>query len=530
MLQDNLLLIISLLFVVSMLSMLSEKLHISYPIFLVISGLFISLIPGIPHITLEPDMVFVIFLPPLLYSAAWNTPWHEFWQFRRPIGMLSFGLVIFTAGAVAYVSHLMIPDFSLALGFVLGGIISPPDAIAATSVLQNLKIPKRVVTILEGESLINDASSLIVFRFALVAVSTGQFIFWKAGFSFLLVASMGILIGLAIGFVVYAIHRWLPTTASIDTAISLICPYLMYITAEHFHFSGVLAVVSGGLFVSYCSHDVFSYNSRLQTQSVWSILVFLLNGIVFIMIGLQLPDITRSLGQYSLQSAIIYGVVISLVTIVIRLAWVYPGAFLPRILNKRIRETEPNPGWKSVFIVGWSGMRGVVSLASALAIPFSLAGGAGFPHRNLILFITFTVILFTLVLQGLSLPLLVRLMKIEVQENEEEQKLAIRLKLAGTALAYITTEYGEEASTIEAFNRLKTRYERMVEIANKKLIKEDTAEVSASFLPRYRKLLLELVEVQRHELSIMRHENLYSEELLRNKEFELDLEEARFRR
>ncbi|HEY4061892.1 MAG TPA: Na+/H+ antiporter [Puia sp.] len=531
MLQDNLLLIISLLFVVSMLAMLSDKLRISYPIFLVIAGLLISLVPGIPDITLEPDMVFVIFLPPLLYAAAWNTPWHSFWKFRRPISLLGFGLVIFTAIAVAIAAHLMIPGCSLALGFLIGGIVSPPDAIAATSVLQNLKIPKRVVTVLEGESLVNDAASLIVFRFAIVAVLTGKFVFWKAGVDFGLVVVMGIVTGLAIGHIVYAIHRWLPTTPSIDTAFTLISPYLMYITAEHFHYSGVLAVVSGGLFVSYRSPEIFSYSSRLQTTSVWNVLIFLLNGVVFILIGLQLPFVIRGLGEYSLQSAILYGVIISMIAIIVRLVWVFPAAFLPRMCSARIRKREVNPGVKSIFLIGWSGMRGVVSLASALAIPLTLTGGATFPHRNLILFITFIIILITLVLQGLSLPFVIRWLRLEVTDNEEDQQLSIRLRLAGVVLDHITAEYGQEAATIEAFTRLKARYERMIEITHQKLEKhQDGKEVVPAFLPRYRKLLLELVKVQRQELSYMRRDNEYPDELLRNKEYELDLEEARFRR
>jgi Na+/H+ antiporter len=530
MLQDNLFLIITLLFAVTMLSMLSDKLRISYPIFLVIAGLLISLFPGVPRIMLDPDIIFVIFLPPLLYSAAWNTSWKDFWRNRRPIGLLAFGLVICTACAVAYISTRMIPGFSPAMGFLLGGIISPPDAVAATSVLQTLKVPKRVVTILEGESLVNDASSLIVFRFALAAIFTGKFVLWQAGEEFLLVSLMGIAIGIVIGFGVYATHRWLPTTPSIDTGISLMAPYLMYITAEHFHFSGVLAVVSGGLFVSYRSHDALTYSSRLQSQSVWNVLIFLLNGVVFILIGLQLPSIVRGLGEYSLGSAIVYGVVISLATILIRILWVFPGAYLPRICFKKIRLTEQRPETKSVFIIGWSGMRGIVSLASALAIPFMLSEGVAFPHRNLILFITFVVILCTLVLQGLSLPLLVRWLKLEVQENEEEQQLSIRLRLATAVLDHITGEYEAEATSIDAFNRLKERYARMVQITSKKLEKEEGKELSPTFLPRYRQLLLELVAVQRRELSQMRHDNLFPEELLRSKEFELDLEEARFRR
>jgi Na+/H+ antiporter len=531
MVKDSLLLIVSLLFVISMLTMLSQKLRISYPIFLVIAGLIISLIPGIPKIQLDPDIVFIIFLPPLLYSAAWSTSWHDFWKFRRPIGLLGFGLVLCTAFAVAFFSHFLMPDFSLALGFLLGGIVSPPDAVAATTVLQNLKVPKRVVDVLEGESLVNDASSLIVFRFAMAAILTGRFVAWQAGWEFILVVVMGLAIGLAIGHIVYGIHRWLPTTSSIDTAITLISPYLMYITAEHFHYSGVLAVVSGGLFLSYRSHEIFSYESRLQATSVWNVLVFLLNGVVFILIGLQLPDIVAGLGEYSLGTAIGYGVLISLVTVVVRILWVYPGAYCPRMLSKRIRRTEIRPTGGTIFVIGWAGMRGVVSLASALSIPMVMADGAAFPHRNMILFVTFCVILFTLVFQGLTLPLLIRWLRIETQENKEAEKLGLRLRMANAVVDYINTHYSDEAGSIEAFSRLKNRYERMAAITSSRLKTDgDTNGAAAKFLPRYRRLLIELVDVQRQELSRMRHDNEYPEEVLRSKETELDLEEARYRR
>ncbi len=528
MLQDNLLLIISLLFATSMLAILSDKLRISYPIFLVMAGLGISLIPGIPNITLQPDIVFIVFLPPLLYAAAWNTSWHDFWRMRRPIGMLAMGLVIFTAVAVAFVSHWMIPDFSLALGFLLGGVVSPTDAVAATGIVQNANLPKRVVTVLEGESLVNDASGLVVYRVAMAALLTGQFILWKAAANFFVVAFMGIIVGLAIALIVYAIHRWLPTTAAIDTSITLVSPYLMYIAAEHFHFSGVLSVVTGGLFLSYHSSKILSYSSRLQSISVWNILTFLLNGVVFILIGLQLPHIADTLGEYSLKEGIYYGLIISVVAVVVRILWVYPGAYLPRMCSAKIRRREPNPGVKTIFIIGWSGMRGVVSLASALAIPISLVDGVAFPQRNIILFITFVVILFTLVLQGLSLPFLIRWLKIPQMDSEEDQKLGIRLRLAHAVLDYINGQYEEEAATIDAFSRLKDRYERMAAIAGKRL--ENKEDGAGSFLPRYRQLLLELVGVQREELTKMRQQNSYSDELLRKREYELDLEEARFRR
>jgi len=530
MIQDNLLLVLSLLFVISILTMLSSKLKIAYPIFLVIGGLLISLIPGIPHITLHPDLVFLIFLPPLLYAAAWNTSWNDFWRHKRPISLLGFGLVIFTSAAVAWISNMLIPDFSLAAGFLLGGIISPPDAVAATSVLQGLKVPKRVTTILEGESLVNDAASLIVFRFALAAVVTGQFHMWDATRTFFVVAIFGILIGLAIAHIVYAIHRFFPTTPAIDAAFTLIAPYIMYITAEHFHVSGVLSVVTGGLFLTFRAQDIFSYEARIQVMGLWDTLVFLLNGFVFIMIGLQLPEIIHGLGNYSVGEAISYAVIISLVTIAIRIIWVFPGAYIPRLL-KSVREKESRPGWRLVLLTGWSGMRGVVSLASALAVPLTLANNQAFPHRNLILFITFVVILFTLVLQGLSLKPIIRLLQIKGDEKDSEnlQMLDLRLRLANAVLAHIDERYAQEIETNETYKRVRDRYARMIAITQKKLEAKESIDEEQTFLPHYRQMLLELIAVRRRELNHFRHTNSFSEELIRDREWELDLEEARLR-
>lgn len=524
MIHENLLLIVTLLMAVSMLSMLSEKLKVPYPIFLVLAGLVISFIPGIPVVTLHPDIVFLIFLPPILYAAAWYTSWREFWAARRTISMMAFGLVFFTSTAVALVMKVLIPDFPLALGFLLGGIISPPDAVAATSVLQTVKVPKRVVTILEGESLINDASSLIVFRFALAAVLTGEFTFTNAATNFFVVAGVGVLIGLVFGFVLFYIHKYLPTTASIDTSLTVISPYLMYIVAEHFHTSGVMAVVSGGLFLSYRSHEMFSYNTRIQAYSVWDVFIFILNGFVFILIGLQLPAIFTALELYSLTELVFYGLVISVLVVLIRLMWVFSGMYLSCFLNKRERKLS----WRNEFLIAWSGMRGVVSLASALAIPLTLKEGIPFPHRDLLLFITFVVILFTLVLQGLSLSPIIRWLKISEEENEDkEQEVEIRLRLADAALNHLQTNYVAELETIDAYIRIKDRYQRMSEIANQKLLKEDTEKAVPHFLPKYRRMLLELVNVRRRELYKLRNEKSYSDELLRRKEHELDLEEAR---
>ena len=529
--QEQIIVVISLLFGIALLKVLSNKLKVSYPILLVIAGLAVSLIPGVPYITLNPDLVFLIFLPPLLYAAAGNISWHEFWKWKRPILLLAFGLVIFTSASVALISNAIIPGFTLALGFLLGGIISPPDAIAASSVLHGLKAPRRNVSILEGESLINDASSLVVFRFALAAILTDQFYFWNAARTFLLVVIMGIAIGLLIAITIYFIHKLLATTARIDAVITLISPYIMYITAEHFHFSGVLAVVSGGLLLSYRSREIFTYESRLQLKGLWEVLIFLLNGLVFILIGLQLPVIINGLESYSIGEAIFYGIIISLGAIAIRLIWIFPAAHIPRILFKSIRETEPYPTWRTVFLTGWSGMRGVVSLAAALAIPLTLTDGTAFPHRNLILFITFVVILFTLVLQGLALKPLIIFLNLPATEKEDErlQGIQLRIQLAESALTYLDTNYPEETQHHETYKRVRDRYERMIDIAKRKLEFDDAIDESAIFLPHYRQMLIELVHIRRRELNYLRHKGEFTLELIREREWELDIEEARLR-
>ena len=529
MVQNHLLLVLSLLFTISMLTILSTKLKISYPIFLVIAGLGISLIPGLPEISVQPDFVFLIFLPPLLYAAAWNTSWNDFWRYKRPIGLLGIGLVIFTSATVALVSHLIIPDFPIAYGFLLGGIISPPDAVAASSILKTLRIPKRTNVILEGESLVNDAASLIVFRFALAAIITQEFHFWNAAGSFLIVAIMGILVGLAIAYIIYSIHRYFPTTPAIDTSITLISPYVMYIVSEHFHFSGVLAVVSGGLFLGFRSQDYFGYESRLQAEGLWETLVFLLNGFVFILIGLQLPTIIAGLGGESVWRAVSYSLVISLVIILVRMIWVFPSAYIPRMLFKSIRESEANPGWRNVVLIGWAGMRGIVSLAAALAIPLLLPDNSAFPHRNLILFISFVVILITLVLQGLSLKLLIRLLGVKPTDSETQQKnaLVMRVQMAEAVLSYIDTNYGEFVDNNETYKRVRDRYERMIELSKKKIRGEEKEEEGPAFLPHYRQMLVEIVKIRRLLIRQFRYKNEFDEELIREREKELDLEEAR---
>jgi Na+/H+ antiporter len=530
MFHSILLLILGLLFAVFLLVMLGQKLGISYPIFLVLGGLGLSFVPGLPRVAIAPDLIFLIFLPPLLYEAAWTTSWNDFWRWRRPIALLAFGLVAFTALIVAYVARAIIPGFTLGLGFLLGGIISPPDAVAATSVLRGVKVPRRVMAILEGESLINDASSLIVFRFALLAVLSGTFVWQQAATSFLLVSGMGMAVGLSVAYGFFLIHKYLPTTPSINTVLTFMAPYVMYLLAEEFHFSGVLAVVSGGLLLSHLSHRVFDANTRLQAYSVWASVSFVLNGLVFILIGLQLPIAVEGLGSYSLQQAIAYGLLMSGLVIVIRLLWMFPAAFIPRWLSRSIRASEPSPGWQGTLVLGWAGMRGVLSLASALSVPLLAAGGQAFPQRNLILFITFVVILVTLVLQGLSLPVIIRLTKIAERDDStplEEQEAGVRLHLRTAAVKHLQRQYPVELQANELVARLQQRMQTEVSLTTHTLNSLEVDETSRDALRQYHRVLLDVLQVERTALEHLRHHDSFDEEVLRQQEAQLDLDEAK---
>lgn len=528
MIHANLLLILALFFAMALLYLLSQRWKISYPIFLVIGGLGISFIPGIPAISIDPDIVFLIFLPPLLFEAAWYTSWNDFWKWKRSILLLGFGLVLITSLAIAYFSVSIIPGFTLALGFLLGGIISPPDAVAATSVLKGVNMPKRGLTMLEGESLVNDAASLTVFRFALASILTGQFVFQKAATDFLVLAVMGVFVGLAIAHVLYLVLRYWAKSSSITTPITLIAPYLMYIVAEEFHWSGVLAVVSGGLFLSFRSNDFLNYHTRIQTKEVWATVGFLLNGFVFILIGLELPVIVAALDGYSIKEAIHYGLIISGIVIVARIILVYVVTYLPRLLSPKIRKSEKSPGLKLPFIIGWAGMRGVVSLASALAIPLTLDNGEAFPHRNLILFITFIVILVTLVFQGLTLPIFLRLLKVEETDDHvpfEQQKEAIRLQLAKESVTFLNSKYNQEMKEFETIARIKEQLERSINATEQTLTEQ--REQVASVRKLYGKIMLDLITMRRIELNKLRATKQYDDEVIRDLESSLDLEEAR---
>ncbi|RYF45638.1 MAG: Na+/H+ antiporter, partial [Cytophagaceae bacterium] len=316
--------------VTTLLAVIARRLRISYPILLVITGLLIGWIPGLPPVILSPDVVFLIFLPPLLYASAWQIDNVELKLYSRSVSFLAVGLVLFTSTVVAVVAHMWIPGFSWSQGYLLGAIIAPPDAVAASSVTRGLSIPKRITTVLEGESLVNDATSLIIYRYGLVAILTSQFVLWEAGLEFVGIALASVALGLVIGWVMLRVHRAISKDTVTNTALTLLIPYGSYLIAEELDISGVLVVVTAGLYISALSNSVFTYQSRLQTNSVWAVVVFLLNGLVFILIGLQLPTIVSELNGYTLPQAVTYAGLISAVAIICRIVWVFPGAYLPR--------------------------------------------------------------------------------------------------------------------------------------------------------------------------------------------------------
>lgn len=521
-LHHDLLIVLALLLVIALLHLLSGRLGISPPILLVLGGLGVSMLPGIPVVALDPDLVFLIFLPPLLYEAAWKTAWRDFWGERRTISLLAFGLVLFTALSVGFITNAMIPGCTLAIGILIGGIISPPDAVAATSVLGGLHVPKRVVTILEGESLVNDASSLIIFRFALAAIITGQFSLAPAIGTFFYVSIVGIGVGLAVGGLMYLIHRYLPTTSAMDVALTLITPHLLYITAESVQASGVLAVVCGGLFLTHRSSDFLNYRARIQANGSWETLSFILNGLVFILIGLQMPMILRDLGMPP-APALLYAGVISAIIIVSRPAWVFVLAYL-RVWFSGGR-LRPNLNPKALFLISWAGMRGVVSLASALAIPLTLQDGTAFPLRNFILFTTFVVILCTLVLQGLSLAPLIRALEFEDDQDhaaEYRTERRLRARMAQAVVDHLDGNYVVELGQHEAFSRLRHNYERLsLESA------EDGDPQEPVLRSRYKNALVELIQIRRQILRSERCESALDVEIVRRMEEVLDHEEAR---
>ncbi len=512
---------------VVLLEMWAAKLKIAYPILLVVAGLLISFIPGLPMVKINPDLIFFIFLPPLLFEASWAISFKEMKKWWRIIGSFAFLVVFFTALSVAVVANHYIPGFTIALGFLLGGIVAPPDAVSTGAITKFVKIPKSTSAILEGESLLNDASSLIIFRFALVAVGTGQFIWQEAAMSFAWMVVGGTGIGLLLGWIFVQVHKRLPTDASSDIALTLIEPYFMYWLAEQLHCSGVLAVVSGGLLMSTRRLVFLNSASRIMGFSVWESFVFILNGLVFLIIGLELPEIENGLRVEGipLSTAIGYGVLVTAVLIVARIISAYAAMAATYIFRPSVVPRGGSGGRTFLLplILGWSGMRGVVSLAAALAIPITLDNGAAFPQRNLILFITFVVILLTLLVQGLTLPYFINRSRVfdhsKREESHRETKLHMKQGLKQHIYQFLKDKHENELNGQAGMERLLKLWEERAKAAEDVWMNEKTKAV-----------FVEMLESQRRYLVELNKDPKIDEEIIREQLYQLDLEEERLKK
>lgn len=516
--------LLALLLLVAIVAGLARRLNISYPIVLVLAGLVASLIPH-ASLPLAPDVVFFVFLPPLLFSAAWQTSWREFRENLVSISMLAVGLVAFTVWVAAWAAHRFIPELDWRAGFLLGAVVSPTDAVAATSIARRLGLPRRVVDILEGESLINDATGLLALELGLALVHDGTSSTVSAGVLRLLwLLGGGLVVGLIMGKLMVWFEHWI-NDGPVEIIVSIILPYASYLAGESVHASGVIAVVASGLFLGRKSVNFFSPETRLQAYSVWELITFLLNGMVFILIGLQLPFVLSGIRGYGLLALIGYGVGFSVVLIATRMVWVY--IFTPLSYWFRSADDKkhiPAPTTKAKFVLGWTGMRGVVALAAAVSIPFSLRDGEPFPARNVIVFLTFIVILVTLVAQGLTLPPLIRRLGVISPDDKADcEEGDARKLLLEAALEHLATEAKTGSHEAEhAVEDLQHQYQHRLEAISG--CGEPEQLGTHTLLGE---IALRTVQAERVRLIQLRDEGHISDETMRTLERELDLAESR---
>jgi len=518
--------IIVLLFAaVAVLAVFAHKITLPYPIVLVLGGLALSFVPRLPEVRLNPDVVFYFVLPALIYPAALFTSWRDFRRNVRPILLLAIGLVLATTLAVAWIAHSIVPALPLAAAFALGAIVSPPDAVAATAIIRRVGVPHRIQVILEGESLVNDATALVALQFAVAALVTGTFSPAYAAARFLWAAAAGIGIGLLVGVAM----RWVQSHLDdppVQITISLLTPFIAYLTAEHLHASGVLATVAAGIFLGWHSPLMITARTRLQAYAFWETIVFLLNGFVFIVIGLQLPGILRAWNRESLTGAILSASIICAAVILVRFVWVTPAAYLSRLVKSERRRRDAIPSWQHIAIVGWTGMRGVVSLAAAFALPLALPDGRPFPGRDYILFVAFSVILVTLVLQGLTLPLLIRKLGIPHDaETDDEERLA-RLEANKAALEWIEKARANGDFSPDSVDRLRAEYDERIEQLEICADNPDDCRGEIA-TPQYQRLQYQALRVERKTIIRLRNERVINDDALRRIQRDLDLAEAR---
>ncbi|MFD8271580.1 Na+/H+ antiporter [Streptomyces flaveolus] len=497
------------------------------PLLLVAAGLAVSYVPGVPDYTLDPHVVLPLLLPPLLYTAATDSSYLDLRAQLRPVALLSVGYVLFATFVVGCAAYLIVPGLPLTAALVLGAVVAPPDAVAATAVARRVGLPSRITTILQGESLVNDATAITAYKVALAA-AVGEGATWAGGIGEFLIAAVG---GVGVGLVLMVPIHWLRThvkDALPQNTLSLLIPFVAYAVAEQVHASGVLAVVVVALYLGHRSWEV-DFATRLQEEAVWKMVAFVLESAVFALIGLQLPVVLKGLGAYEGAEAAWYAVAVFLVVAAARFVWVYPATLLPRMLSARIRAREEDPGWKGPFVISWAGMRGVVSLAIAFSIPLTVHGGAPFPERNLILFLTFTTVIGTLVVQGVTLPPLIRLLRFPPHDVQAETLAEANAQAQASRAAEQCLDdlLADERNALPAplAERLRTVLERRRNAVWERLGQANPV-TGETIDDTYRRLSREMISAEREVFVRLRDGRYIDDEMLRTLLRRLDLEEA----
>lgn len=518
--------VLALLVPTTVLAVFAKRISVPYPIVLVIGGSVLAFVPGLPAPRLDPQLVFLLFLPPILYASAYFTSWRDFRDSLVSISLLAVGLVAATAAAVAAAFHAVVPDLGWPAAFVLGAIVSPPDAVAATAIARRLRLPRRIVTILEGESLVNDATGLVLLKFATAAAVTGAFSAGAAAADFALLVAGGIAVGLAVGLLFARLQRFLDDSVLAATA-SLLVSFLTYLAAEHLRVSGVLAVVTAGLIQGRAVPHLWSAKVRIEATAFWETVVFVLNALIFVLIGLQLPSIAAGLSGFP-RGTVVDAVFATLAAAVgVRLLWMFPGAYIPRFLLPSYRAKNPYPPWPWVLLAGWTGMRGIVSLAAALALPVETVTGAPFPGRNLILIVTFAVIFGTLVVQGLTLPSVIRWLAIGTDTASGREERQARKALAEAGLSRVDALAEEHVLPAHQIHSVRQEFVDRL----RQLVREGPEEsLPASTPERIRWLRRESLGAQREKLLALRQEETIGDDVLHRLQHELDIEEMRIGR
>jgi CPA1 family monovalent cation:H+ antiporter len=497
------------------LTALARRLPVPTPILQVIAGFLVGQVPGLAIPDLDPGLVFFVFLPPILWSAAMFTSVRDFKRNIGPISLLAVGLVLVTTAAVAIVARSLFPGLPWPVAVALGAIVSPPDAVAATAIVSRLPVPRRVITVLEGESLINDASALVLYRTAVAAAVVGTFSWGESIVRFFIDAGVGSLIGLLVAWLIIRAVRW-TKDALAETLLTLAGPYVAWLTAEELHVSAVLACVAGGIYLQQHLSTAVGPASRLQTRTVWDLVVFLLNALIFLLLGAQVGVLLALVRPGALGMVFRSGAIITIVAIAVRLLWVPLVTLIPR-LSADVRRRAPKPRWRPLFLVSWTSMRGVVSLATALALPRVLANGSPFPYRTEVILVAMCVIVLTLLVQGLTLAPLVRALRFEPEETHHaEERLARReaTRRGAEALEDLSHEDWVDARDVDA---LRAELRDQVQM---------NEQQGGSYAGR-RRLRLEMINAERRMLIRLRNEDAISDEVLRSLEYELDLEAVR---